>query len=75
MGEAREIEITPEMIEAGASVLVSWLPDVAPFGTMRSLAERVFEAMLATSGASSILAAYRFGGLVLGVFIPTPPPS
>ena len=44
--EDQEVEITPEMIEAGPSALLEWLPEAAqPPSFADRVAEEVFRAM------------------------------
>ncbi len=44
--EDQEVEITPEMIEAGSSALLEWLPEAAqPPSFADRVAEEVFRAM------------------------------
>jgi hypothetical protein len=45
-----EIEVTPQMIEAGMVVLETWLPEAArPVSYAQSIAERVFNAMISAA--------------------------
>lgn len=47
------LEITPEMIQAGADVIEKWLPQVASLSSRRSIAEEAFLLMLARAPQAS----------------------
>ena len=49
----REIEVTPEMMEAGAAILMDYY-DEADAVTAPRLARRVFEAMLSALGTVAV---------------------
>lgn len=48
-GAPDEIEVTPEMAKAGASVLVGWNPN---YDSAETIAEIVFQAMIEASNSS-----------------------
>lgn len=44
------IEVTPEMVEAGAEVLAVWYAEPYPANRLRAVAEDVFQAMAKARG-------------------------
>ena len=50
--QTEEIEITPEMVEAGADELLTWYGVPYSIDRMQAVAERVYRAMAAAKSAS-----------------------